>query len=168
MSKNTIFVETHFLIWAVQGVCKPGQEAMLAKAKYALGLAKEKGTPLLVSTVSLAEFLGGIKPEVRPVYEQEVFKNFIVVAFDPMAARHAAEIQHEQMDTAKTDGYKNQRNVLKADMQILGCAKSNSPQFMYCEDVCFTALAKKSGINVVSMPEPPPEQLALGFDGHTA
>ncbi len=157
MSANrSVFVETQFLIWAIEQNPRPEDAEEWRKAWALYENWCENGDTIMISSITVAEFLAKIPDMRREEYLSELQSKFMIVPFDAYAAELAAGVQFKEWGDYK-QAYTS-RDHLKADIFILGCVLAAQPSVFYTEDDTFCRLAKKYFRNAEPLPPPPPKQ----------
>ena len=153
---RSVFVETRFPVWAIEQNPRPedAEKARQAQALYENWC--ENGSTIMISSITVAEFLAKIPDSCREEYLSEFQTNFMIVQFDAYAAELASGVQFNEWGDLKQEYHS--RDHLKADILILGCVLAAKPSVFYTEDDRFCRLAKKYFPNAESLPQPPPKQ----------
>ncbi len=145
MSATPPCVDTHILIWAVQGRTSPGQEAMVGLVQQLLGQAER---PPIAPAIAVHEMLiGGGEPE-RARWAVLVEELFQVQPFDLSAAVEAATIEaawRQRLRRAPVDPAPDaviRRERLRADVQIIATAVASGAPYLLSHDPHVTRLAE--------------------------
>jgi len=138
------------LVWWVRKEASPGQANMIHRAQWLMESLERQDATVLISTVSLAEFLRGSSP--RQQQEQAAFlqKAFVVKGFDILSALVAAELYPK---AAAVEDYEKKRTALKADIQIVDTAIAAKANVLYSHDSACRRLAQVGGIEARDLPE---------------
>lgn len=144
-------IDTGILIWGIRQHLQSGREDLVPRCKRLIQRISDE--PILVSAVSLAEYLTGMPGELRGPQYDLINEHFVVRPFGAKAASIAASIYDKSlMEQAKTEtglvaGY------IKADLQILATAIAEGAHTIYADDGSFKTLAL--GQNIIVKPVPP-------------
>lgn len=161
MARRRVLIDTDVLIYATQPDPPIEAVGLCGRARQMLGDLKEEKAELLVSVISVAEYLGGVPPRLRAAYEEALLGDFSVVPFDLNAVRQAARVQFERLPAGGRP-VDIPRTVLKADIQILGCVLAQVPDQFVTADAAFLSLARPYFDRAADLPPLRPEQLDLG------
>jgi len=148
---SAVCIDNHILIWGVRKKATPGQEGMILRAELFLDLLEERKVRIMVPAVVQGEFLVRVPAdkhqEVLAVFE----KRFQVVPYDSVAASWAAKIYQKHKVSGTSHSNAN-RDVLKADIQILATAVTRKASVLYTHDEDLTKLASPY-LRVSQLPE---------------
>lgn len=163
-----ILIDTQILIWAVEKKCYSGHEELMKKAQLFLDDCYEKNHQIMISTVTLAEFLAKIPKEEQNQYLKIFSESFIIVPFDFNCSIKSSEIFQNDFNILKKS-YKEKdlsrqhsRITLKDDIKIIASAIVYNPSVVISEDAEFKKITKQY-INVSQLPAPPTVQPSLGL-----
>ena len=148
---NTACIDNHILIWGVRKEATPGQDMMIERAELFLEYCDAAKIKILVPTIVVGEFLVKTPQEKHEEISAVLEKRFRIAPYDAITAACAARILQEY----KTSGMKathTNRDVLKADIQILATAITRKCNVLYTHDDGLTALAGRY-IKVCKMPD---------------
>lgn len=107
---------------------------------------------IVISTLTLAEFLRGSTPAQRAKQNAIIEETFIVWPFDT----RAAHILADKFDAALTvDDYQARRAVLKVDLLIVATAAAAQVDTLYSHDHGLRKLADLCGIDARDLPVSP-------------
>lgn len=164
MSHKRLFIDTDVLVYAMEQAPKPETESLVQRARQLVDDAVKEKEEILVSTITVAEYLGGIDPNLREAYADIIYGRFRLVPLGYTASRHAARVQFEAMRNGQVpDGYERSRVVLKADILILGCVMAESPNRFVTNDDRFLKMAARYFPDSVGLPEARNVQGEFGF-----
>src|SRR4029078_5874333 len=80
---------------------------------------------IIVPTICIGEYLTGCDPSTWVAVVRQFSEHFHCPDFDLPAAQQAARVHQKWAAELKGKIYKDRRNVLSADMKILGTALAN-------------------------------------------
>lgn len=137
------------LIWWVRKDCTPGQEDMLERTRWLMNRLEEEGTDIMLSSVSLAEFLRGSSPDQAENQFRIIRENFLVQPFDAMAAQQVASAFGQAISIGE---YVERKTAMKADILIVGTALAHGADVIYSHDRGLRKLAGKAGLQAEDIP----------------
>lgn len=132
-----VCVDTHVLIWGVQGVSRPNQSDMIPKTWCLLRDIDKAGDRILVPTPAIWEYLLGIDNEEHGNVISTFQQRFRIAPFDVKAAHIAARLWKNKMEGAlDRDEWVacSGRQKLKIDCQIVAIAVACDAKIIYSED----------------------------------
>lgn len=138
-------VDTHILIWAVQGRTSPGQEAMVGLVQRFLRQAER---PPIAPAIAVHEMLIRADQPERARWAVLVEELFQVQPFDLAAAVEAATIEatwRQRLPRTPVDPAQDvaiRRERLRADIQIIATAVVSGAACLYSHDPHVTRLAE--------------------------
>jgi predicted nucleic acid-binding protein len=148
---NTACIDNHILIWGVRKQATPGQDKMIERAELFLEYCDAAKTRIIVPAIVIGEFLVKTPPEKHEEISTVLDKRFRIAPYDAITAASAARILQEYKASGVKSSHTN-RDVLKADIQILATAITRKCDVLYTHDEGLTALAERY-IKVCKMPE---------------
>jgi predicted nucleic acid-binding protein len=156
-----VFLDTMVLVWWVRKEASTGQSSMVTRARWLMDSLDAGGEEVMVSAVSVGEFLRGSQPQARSAQNIIIEETFIVRPFDNLAANIAADKFANAVDA---DGYEDRKTVLKADLMILATAVASRADVIYSHDTNLRKLAEKCGVRAKDLPEVAPSLFQPGDD----
>ncbi len=144
-----VVVDTNVLVWWVREVATPGQEDLIQRARWLFEAMATEDTELMITSITLAEFLAGAEPTQRSGLRREVETAFIVQPFDARAAERSAELRHLGRTLDHDDG---RRPILKADVLIVASSRAGGAQRRSSHDAGLRSLAAKAGLDARDLP----------------
>lgn len=160
-----IAVDNMILAWGVRGSATKGQEALIERSRRYLARIGEEGKVLAVPT----PFLVGLPSELHLRVLSALRKRFVMLDLDANAAARAAEVMSKNLQRVRAEhgtATPGLRQSLKTDALILGVCLSKGIRRVISEDAALRAMAEGfPGLEVLSIPDPPPEQLGLFGSG---
>lgn len=127
-------IDTHILIWGVQGVSRPTQSEMIVRAKALLAKLDKENVKVVVPSIVVGEFLLGLPVEQQPAYQELVSRRFIVVPYDLRAAIQFSRIWHSKKSQGEIEAIKQNgltRNELRADTMIVATAVASGASAIF-------------------------------------
>ncbi|MFK7961576.1 MAG: type II toxin-antitoxin system VapC family toxin [Phycisphaerales bacterium] len=146
-------VDTNILIWWVRETATPGQEEMVKRAGWLFESFDEDEVEVMIASITLAEFLSGSDAKSRARERQVAEESLIVQPFDARASEKAAELWAIGRGLPE---YRNERNVLKADLLIVAAAVTGGASRIYSHDAKLRALARAAGLAALDLPTTAP------------
>jgi len=138
------------LAWWVRKESSPGQSDMIVRSQWLMESLEQQKATVMISTVSLAEFLRGSSPHQQAEQAAFLQQAFVVMGFDMLSAIVAAELYP---NVASMDDYEKRRTALKADIQIVATACAAKATVFYSHDAACRKLAKAGGIDARDLPD---------------
>ncbi len=153
-------VDNMVLGWGLKGVASPGQEGMVARARFLLDELDKKGAIIIVPAPVLTEFFHEVEPADKPAALQAFEKRFVVAPFDAQAAAIADElwlkVKEDPHLCPELEGPcvvgRIPKRVLKYDVQIVAIALANKVDGLYSSDHHVQTIAN-GRVSVLDMPE---------------
>ena len=99
-----------------------------------LARLRDEGHPLLLSSVSLGEYLVPVKPALHAEVIREVAKLFTIVDYNQRAASLAARIVAETPRTGRTMRENGGRPVVMADTKLIASLIAGGARTIYFND----------------------------------
>lgn len=118
-------IDTHILIWGVQGVSRSSQSEMIVRAKALFAKLDKEKVKVVVPSVVVGEFLLGLPVEQQPAYQELVSRRFVVVPYDLRAAILFSRIWHSKKSQGEIEAIKQSgltRHELRVDTMIVATA----------------------------------------------
>jgi predicted nucleic acid-binding protein len=146
-----IFIDTNMIIWGIKKQHSPGQDEMVPRTIAYLKKLEKDGTPVGISSLSLAEAMVKCDNPQRIALYSFIKKVFEVRPFDSNAARIYGDIHSDLVAkfTGKTD-----RRSLKLDLMILAVAISRQARALITHDHAIVG-ETVMGVEVMSIPRVP-------------
>jgi predicted nucleic acid-binding protein len=154
---TAVCLDTHVLIWGIQGKCSPGQELMVHRSKALIDRLDKGNKQMFVPTVVVGEFLAKIPIGEHQSVMGVVQKRFMVVQYDLLAAMWYARIWNMAPSTSDLDDLKKagkSRQELKADRMIVATAKASGAECIYSHDPGVATFGRGI-IEVLPIPDAP-------------
>ena len=132
--------DTMSFIWGIQQTSRPSQSHMIDWTRQLIK-DLDKRIKISITSIVIGEYLAHFDADDLAVQLASIQRDFVVLPYDARAASIAAQLwqkRHEIADPPK-------RNVLKADIQILGCAIAGGAKTIYSHDEDIHKLATISG-----------------------
>lgn len=128
----------------------PNNRELSVRSKVLLQQIERDKQTLILSAVTVSEFLVGISAERMPSVSAEIHKRFIVAPFDSVAANIAADLwqRHSKLKASE----QTKRRLLKADALIVASAKSAGCQVFYSHDKKCRRLADLANMESRDLP----------------
>jgi len=143
-------IDTGILIWGIRQHLQSGREDLIPRCKRLIESISDE--PILVSAVSLAEFLTGMPGELQSPQIELINTHFVVRPFGAKAASVAANIYNKAAIKQATAETGLATGYIKADLQILATAIAEGAHTIYADDGSFKTLAL--GQNIIVKPIP--------------
>ncbi len=151
--RRTAFIDTMILVWWIRQEASAGQEEMIKRAQWLMTNLEEEKTDIMVSTVTVAEFLRGSPKHQQQAQASIIEETFICMPFDKRSAYMAAE-HFEKIRSLRE--YEKRKTVLKADQMIAATALANRADVLYSHDEPLRRLAGRMGLKAADLPDTPP------------
>ena len=147
MAINKVAVDTHILIWGVEGNASPGQENKIQQAEALIDRIDEEDFGVYVPSLVAGEFLYGFDESDRPKARSILNTHFSVADYNSLSAERAAEVFSELQQDGTHDVLQGKENVarqeLMTDYHIVGTLLSHDIDLLYCEDEPLTEVANE-------------------------
>jgi predicted nucleic acid-binding protein len=137
-------IDTHILIWGIQGVATSGQTEMISRATALLAQFDKDGTRVVIPSIVLGEFLLGLPVDEHPRYQELINRRFIVVPYDLRASLQFSKLWHRKSDAKVIETIKQggaTRTELRADTMIVATALAAGATCIYGHDTRVSKLA---------------------------
>lgn len=156
-----VVFDTNAMIWAVKRMASSGQEGMIARSIALVQKLEASKTEIGIPAPVLAEFLSPFAIGKRTEAYNLISDQFFVIPFDAKAAMIASEIRHEKdMLGGLVDEYALNRNVIKADILIMGTAIASGATEIFSHDKRHMPSLTLGRIKVSDIPVlPPPAEM---------
>lgn len=135
-----ICLDTIALVWGVQGVCRPGEEPLVARTAEYLRRSRLAGYRLAIPAPALFEYLAGLMPGQQPAALRAVETEFLVPEFGPATAVVAAEL-HAARFGRRAASAPARRQAAKYDFAVLGVAIACGANELLTDDEHFVEWA---------------------------
>lgn len=132
-----VCIDTHILIWGVQGVSRQGQEQMISRSQALLTQLERERTKVVVPSIVIGEFLLKLPVDEHPRYQDLISRRFMVVPYDLRAALLFSRIWHQKKDANVIQEMKDvgvTRTELRADTMIVATAVASGATHIYSHD----------------------------------
>ncbi|MEL6779389.1 MAG: PIN domain-containing protein [Cyanobacteria bacterium J06597_16] len=158
--------DTQVIVWGIKQKATPGQEDMVAKAKFLIEQCKKEETAILIPALVVAELLMPLPTEEYGTFTALLHKNFRVIPFDTRAAAIFANLwkDWQKKKNKLPDSFLSQatRAEMKTDYMIIATALAQGATCIYSEDRKLKKFAEEH-LKVVGLPTTY-EQRILGYD----
>jgi predicted nucleic acid-binding protein len=145
MAINKVAVDTHILIWGVEGNASSGQENKIQQAEALVARLDDEDFEVYVPALVAGEFLYGLDESDRPKARSILNNHFSVADYNSLSAERAAEVFSQQQENGSHDALQGKQNVarqeLMSDYHIVGILLSHDIDLLYCEDGPLTKVA---------------------------
>jgi predicted nucleic acid-binding protein len=145
MSK--VALDTHILIWGVQGTANEGQEHKIQLAKSLIQNLEEDDAAVLVPSIVVGEFLLGLPEEKHKEAISIINSYFQVADYNALSSARAAEAFKQSADDGLYDTLKQSPGVVRqeimVDHHIVGCMVSHDVDVLFSEDSALSSVAQK-------------------------
>jgi predicted nucleic acid-binding protein len=159
-----ICLDTHVLIWVIQGKARKGQERLVAKAKQFIRHLEIQGKRVMIPAPVVGEYLVPFDEKERPTQLDLITRLFFVPALDVHAAAVQAQLEgNKDLLREIKDAYGLDRQQIRVDAQILAVAIVNSAEKVVSYDPHMPRLAQ-GRIAVEELPDIH-EQMNMQFPG---
>lgn len=152
-----ICVDNHVIVWGIRKYAETDQQDMIPRASHFLEECKKKHIEIIVPSIVLGEFLGGIDRKKRYAAMSLFSSGFVVVPYDAMCALRFAELWEKNKETGVIKALRAEgisRQELKADSMILATAIAHKAKAIYSHDDGLTKFANGE-IEVLELPNLP-------------
>lgn len=155
-----ISIDTSILIWGIREHVQTGREDMIDRAKWLIRDHKDRGIPIMVPSVVLAEYLATFDNQSQVEQREIIGRNFFVAPFDNKAAWLTGELYDKARIKSIQQGG-TPKQCIHADLKILATAIAHSATTLYTDNLQdFLTLAASDGRIIVkgvpALPPPPP------------
>lgn len=148
-----IALDTNAVIWGVQGVAAPGQEALVSRTRKYLTAVAADGEAIAIPAPVLQEFLAWFPPEEHARWITEIQRRFFVPGLDAGAAAVAALLGGDQSRLKDiSTRFQVDRQVVRIDIQVIAIAIQHSCRVLVSHDPHLIDLAQ-SRISVIEVPD---------------
>lgn len=156
MKRNKIVcLDTQVLIWGFREESSPGQEEMVARAKFLLKKLDHEKAKILIPSICLAEASIAIEFDKREEFFSLFNKNFRIVNFDQRAAiyfaNHFKFLRFARMHNCKANPLPKEK--LKTDYMVVAIALAQQADVIYSHDNGHIKIFANDFIKVESLPE---------------
>jgi len=130
-------LDTHILIWGVQGVANLAQHEMIARTKGLLAQLDKDKVRVIVPSIVIGEFLLGLPIDAQPAYQELVSRRFVVAPYDLRASILFSRVWHQKKSQGEIEEIKQSgstRNELRADTMIIATALAAGATHIYGHD----------------------------------
>jgi predicted nucleic acid-binding protein len=138
MAISKVAVDTHILIWGVEGNASPGQEKKIQQAESLISRLDDEDFEVFVPALVAGEFLYGFDEANRPKARSILNSHFSVADYNSLSAERAAEVFSELQEDGSHDSLQGMQNVtrqeLMTDYHIVGTLISHNVDVLFCED----------------------------------
>lgn len=142
-----VCLDTHILIWGIQGEALPEFSSMVAMTQEFLKKLDKEGVKAIVPAPVVWEFLMGIDMDRAKSALEVLHKRFRIIPFDARAAFAANEIWQKNNEEKKLSGedwhsFSGGKNKAKIDCQIIAIARVSGASIIYSHDGDMEKLAQ--------------------------
>ncbi len=153
--KHPAAIDTQILIFALRTKFKDDdQKQLAARSRELLKMLHDTSTPIVLSLISVGEYLVGVEERRRAMVGQELVERFRIAPYNLRAAVVAAGLVPEAKKLVDGD-----RQLLMADCKIVGSIVTYPCKVFYTHDAKLRKLAEPV-LNVHGLP--PQLSLDLG------
>lgn len=142
---NKVAVDTHILIWGVEGSASSGQENKIRQAEALIDRLDKEDFEVYVPALVAGEFLYGFDESARPKARSILNGHFSVADYNSLSAERAAEVFSKLQEDGSHDALQGKENIarqeLMTDYHIVGTLLSHDIDLLYCEDDPLTEVA---------------------------
>ena len=164
---SVIAFDTQVLIWGVQGIARPGQKGMIARAQAYFELLGQRKDKVIVPLPAAMEYVCGFPISLQSMQWPVLSKKFKLVPFDLRAAMIASEIEWTRMERSrpanklpkskhspsKVELAELTRQQIKVDVQILAIAIAAGATEIVTHDIAhFSSFSQGYEIQVHDIP----------------
>nr|VFJ92072.1 MAG: Predicted nucleic acid-binding protein, contains PIN domain [Candidatus Kentron sp. LFY]VFJ94424.1 MAG: Predicted nucleic acid-binding protein, contains PIN domain [Candidatus Kentron sp. LFY] len=151
-----ICIDTHLLIWGVQGHASAGQEEMVPRTKTFFQDCRKSKLRVMVPSIVVGEFLMGIEINDHVDTVKRLQNSFILQPYDSLAAVVFARLWRERKESGLLESIRSEsppvtRSESKADAMIVATAIAAKAGIIYSHDMGLKKFADKD-ISVIEMP----------------
>jgi predicted nucleic acid-binding protein len=145
--KHVLAIDTMVLIWGLES---SGSRDLLKRTNWLFTELDRAKARVLVSSISVAEFLVRVPPELHPRTLAELSSRFDIAAFDARCAPLAAALRagaREKGQPAPGD-----RRVVSSDAMIVASVKFAGATRLYSADEGCRRMADAAGLRGLDIP----------------
>jgi predicted nucleic acid-binding protein len=103
MAINKVAVDTHILIWGVEGNASAGQQNKIQQAEALIARLDEEDFEVYVPALVAGEFLYGFDKSDRPKARSILNNHFSVADYNSLSAERAAEVFSQLQEDGSHD-----------------------------------------------------------------
>jgi predicted nucleic acid-binding protein len=159
-----IGLDSHALIWGVQGVSRPGQEGMIERTRRFLRHVRDTNAQVIIPSPALLEYLVGFDQLGQQAQLRVLEERFMIPSFDTESAAIAANI------LARRDviqGIRREHGVdrqsIRTDVMIVAIASQYRVDYLVSHDPHMIPLGAIVNLIVREVPDIPRQEEL--FDG---